>query len=72
MTSIHLFDPGIAFPAAIIVAAVLGVVARPLRLPEFWWALAGAFGLVLCGTLSGRGAALRRLARPGRLPSCSA
>jgi arsenical pump membrane protein len=47
----------IAIPAAIIAAAVLGVVVRPFQLPEFWWAVAGALGLVLCGTLSGHAAA---------------
>jgi arsenical pump membrane protein len=46
-----LSNPGIAIPAAIIAAAVLGIVVRPFRLPEFGWALAGALGLVACGTL---------------------
>jgi arsenical pump membrane protein len=56
MTPAALPAPDIAIPASIIAAAVLGVVVRPFRLPEFWWALLGALGLVLCGTLSGRAA----------------
>ena len=53
----HLLDPGIAIPAAIIAAAVLGIVARPWRLPEWPWAVAGALGLAACGALSAHEAA---------------
>jgi arsenical pump membrane protein len=48
----HLLQPGIAIPSAIIAAAVLGIVVQPWRLPEYLWAVAGALGLVACGTLA--------------------
>lgn len=57
MNPVHLSHPNVAVPALIIAASVLAIVVRPFRLPEFWWAVAGAVGLVLCGTLSGHAAA---------------
>jgi arsenical pump membrane protein len=44
--------PDILLPAIIIAAAVIGIVVRPWRSPEYLWAVAGAFGLVACGTLN--------------------